>query len=129
MKGLVSTLILAVFTVFLTSCGRGASSSQITNLHTSKGYETIMMSVHRGFLDESLIFIKAPAIELDKEKMEITIKEGYLASIDCNSCYAFRVENAKFSLPVGGRITITKKDGKKIVLERYGSFKMEESSP
>jgi len=77
----------------------------------------IEITVSIEVTDDPTIYIKAKDIEIDRVKKEIFIKgAGYIS--DSNDSFAIKVEDAKFSIPLGGKITI-KKDGVEEVLESY----------
>ncbi|MBI2063978.1 MAG: hypothetical protein HYT65_03245 [Candidatus Yanofskybacteria bacterium] len=120
--------IFMVGVLFLTSCGK---------VDSRKAYETtketdylVKIEVSIREYKDPVIFIKAGEIEFDKNNLKLTVKNnGFLTSVnpngllwdDGNYTFAIQVENnAVFSIPLGGRITIRHPNGKTEVFERFG---------
>ena len=119
-QGAVLSLISVLAILILTSCGR-VDVSQVQGLCNDMPYVVgITVDIGDGISDPEL-FIKAKEIEVDKSKKEISVvTKGITCVTDVNDSilgdgsphFAITVsENTKFSVPLGGRVSIYK-DGK-----------------
>lgn len=72
---------------------------------------SITVDIGYGMTDPEL-YIKAKDIEVDRVKKEITIRgQAFISSVlsvGQRNLFAIKIENTKFSLPIGGKITIKK---------------------
>lgn len=122
-RKLSALFALLVLSFALVSCSR--IQFEKVRPEAKKMNYSVVMTVSIDRTPDSTIFIRTNTFELDEKSMSITVKEGLLSekgghgptALDSS---AIKVEGARFSLPYGGKITITDKEGKEFrVLERY----------
>lgn len=115
---------VGIFAAILLSCSYcGKVDFQTTRGLISKAPYQITITVNINANDDPTIYIRTNDFEIDRTKREITIKGlAYLSNVadttERDASFAIQIENAKFSLPLGGKITI-EKDGHTEVLEYY----------
>ena len=118
-QGAVLSLISVLAILMLTSCGR-VDISQVQGLCKDMPY-TVEITVDVASNDDPKIFVKAKEIEVDKSKKEISVVVKSVACVTdvslvdevaVTTYFAITVsENTKFSVPLGGKVSIYK-DGK-----------------
>ena len=110
--------IILVVLLFLASCGRSITYTNSGVLAKDLPYSVeITVTIYRT--DDPLIFIRAYDIEVNQEKMEVTTKgKAFISNSSDPNSFAIKVEDAKFSVPLGGKITIWK-DGTEWILQKY----------
>lgn len=119
---LAAVLLTAMFS--LVACGK-VNHLIIREQAMGMAYE-VVIKVDIDMVYDPELYIRAKDIEIDRVNKKVMVKGmGFLTSIkldhlgDSNT-FAIKVENnAVFSVPLGGRITIKHPDGKIEVLEQY----------
>jgi hypothetical protein len=107
-------MAVVLFTlVTLISCSRinlsdEANQKRMSDLKSGLSYDISISVDTILFKNLPEIFIIAKGVEIDRDKNEITVKAGALLSnVEISRYYLIRLDNdTKFSLPLGGRITI-----------------------
>ena len=117
---LISLLALAIFV----SCDKGrVDCTKVPDLAKDMPI-LVTITVNINLNRDPELYIRAKEIEINRDKKELTIVGQALITNVGGPWYtqrdslAIKIENSKFSLPLGGKITIYK-DGKTEVLEQY----------
>lgn len=121
MKNLHLVAILLITTFGFTACGK-IQDSQISEMAYRVKIETNISQ------PDPVLYIKAKNIEIDRVNKKLTVKDvGFLTSVmddnyqnNYHITFAIKVENnAVFSVPFGGKITIGYPDGTIEILEQH----------
>lgn len=115
--GFRTFFLVLVLSMLLVSCGK-INFQQSHDLAKDLPY-FVLITVDISSTADPVIYVKAKEIKVDQNKMEVTvIGESFISDNWDKDSLAIKIESTKFSVPLGGTITIWK-DGKKQILERY----------
>ena len=108
-------IVLSCLVILCCACGKTAAVASY-NLGKDLPY-VITANISLDF-HNSIVYIRAADVVVDREKMEVTIKSPAFIS-DNHIYFGVGLTDTKISIPIGGKVVITGR-GKEITLEKYG---------